>query len=253
MNQDVLLADFAPGPRRNGARSSTRIIGAGMTLCVYALLALFALLPPVITPQPDPQALKTIVMLLPSPPKTRTERTAPFLAPLIKPHAENIAPPDFTIALAAPPAPAALPAAEPLSTPLLGGKPSGNGASAGSANGTNGNGNAVSGCFDAAWAQAVTDRIGKFFRHPRSSSGRDLTGIVMVDFTVHRGGWVENVEIGKSSGNDRIDRVASEMVRRASPVPRIPDRMHTDQARVELPMNFGVEGATFQPSPNTCE
>jgi len=252
MNQDVPLADFAPGPRKSGVRPSTRVTGAGLTACVYAVVALIALLPPPL-PQPDMPALETITILLPSPPKPKTERTAPFLAPLIRPHAENIAPPNFTVASAAPPAPAPLPAIEPLPTPLLGGKPSGGGASAGSENGTNGNGDIASGCFDAAWAQAVTDRIGKFFRHPRSSGGRDLTGIVMVDFTVHRGGWVEDVEIGKSSGNDRIDRVASEMVRRAAPLPRIPDRMHTDQARVELPMNFGVEGATFQPSPNTCQ
>jgi protein TonB len=252
MNQDVLLADFARGSRNGGARSSTRAAAAGLTLCVYACLALLALLPSSL-PQPDMPALETITILLPSPPMTKTERTAPFLAPLIRPHAQNIAPPDFTVASITPPAPAPLPAIEPLSTPLLGGMPSGNGAAAGSAHGTNGNGDAASGCFDAAWAQAVTDRIGKFFRHPRSPSGRDLTGIVMVDFTVHRNGLVEDVEVGKSSGNDRIDHVASEMVRRAVPLPRIPDRMHTDQTRVELPMNFGVEGATFQPSPNTCE
>ena len=252
MNQDVPLADFAPGPRKGRVRSSSRAISAVLTTCLYAVLALIALLPRP-APQPEMPTLKTITVLLPSPPRTRTERTAPFLAPLIKPHVENIAPPNFTIASIAPPAPAPLPAIEPLPTPLLGGKPSGTGASAGSANGANGNGDAASGCFDAAWAQAVTNRIGKFFRYPRSNSMRILTGIVMIDFTVHRGGWVEQVEVGKSSGNDRIDQVAYEMVRRAAPLPRIPDRMHTDQARVELPINFGVEGATFQPSADSCK
>lgn len=249
MNHDVRLADFAPGRPQSDARTSTRVTGAALTVCVYGCLALLALLPSPIS-QPNLPVLKTITILLPSPPRTRTERTAPFLAPLIRPRAENIAPPDFTVASAAPPAPAPLPAIEPLSTPLLGGRPSGSGASAGSANGTNGDGDAVSGCFDAAWAQAVTNRISQFYR-PRSLRG--ATGIVMMDFTVRRSGWVEDVEVGKSSGNDRIDRVAYEMVRRAVPLPRIPDRMHTDQARVELPMNFGVEGAIFQPSPNTCQ
>lgn len=82
---------------------------------------------------------------------------------------------------------------------------------------------------------------------------RGATGIVMMDFTVRRSGWVEEVEVGKSSGNHSLDHAAYEMVRHAAPVPPIPNRMHTDQARVELPINFGVEGATFQPSADSCQ
>jgi len=42
MNQDVPLADFAPGRRKSGARPSTRVTGAGLTACVYAVVALIA-------------------------------------------------------------------------------------------------------------------------------------------------------------------------------------------------------------------
>jgi TonB family protein len=248
MNQDVPLADFTSGPRNGGAQTSSRVIGVSLTVCLYALMALLALLlPPSL--QSDVPTLETLAILLPDPPGKKADLPLPaFFAPLIKPHAESAALPDFTVASATLPSPILVTPPTIQTSLLIGGAPTGTGAS-GSANGTNGNGDATSGCFDAAWAQAVTDRIGQFY-HPRSTHG--AIGIVMMDFTVRRSGWVEDVEVGKSSGNDHLDRMAYEMVRHAAPLPRIPNRMHTDQTRVELPMNFGVEGAIFHPAPGTC-
>jgi protein TonB len=250
MNQDVLLADFAHGPRKGGASPSSRAIAAVLTASLYVLLFLLALIQP---PRAREIALsETTAILLPDAP-AKADRPAPPLLPmpLIRPRVESIAPPDFTVATLTPPSPVPLPAIAPLSTPLLGGVPSGTGASAGSGNGAIGTGAAASGCFDAAWARAVRDRIGHFYHYPRGARG--ARGIVMMQLTIHNSGRLELLKIGASSGNKWLDREAYEMVRAAAPLPHVPDRMHAVRVKAEMPINFGVEGASFSPTPDSCE
>ena len=250
MDQNVSLADFVRASSIGSAAPGTRWKAGGLTLLLYAGLALLALLP---SPAPPEETVKiSFATLLPAGPREKTTRPpAPYLAPLIKPRAESLSPPDFTVAPATPPAPAPLAATATPVSPLSGGATDGDSASAGSANGVSGNGADASGCFDAAWARAVTDRVGHFYRYPRNANG--ATGIVMVHFTVRRSGRLDMLEVGKSSGNDLLDRVAKEMVRHAVPLPRLPDRMHAEKVTVELPIDFGIEGATFQPTPGTCQ
>lgn len=256
MNQIVPLAQFASDHRPASVRPisvrpSNRVIGAGLTACIYACFALIALLPPPLPP--DILTLtETTVRILPDMP-SKMDRPTPPPVPvrLLRPHVESIAPPDFTVASVTPPSPAPLPAAAPLPTPLLGGNPSSPGESAGSANGLIGTGNAVSGCFDAAWARAVRDRIGKFYRYPRAAKG--TRGVVMMQFTIHASGRLEMLKVETSSGNKWLDREAYEMVQAAQPLPHVPDRMHATRVMAEMAINFGLQGVNFPGSPNTCE
>jgi protein TonB len=249
MNADIPLAQFARAHRPYEA--SSRAMAGALTALLYGLLALLAwLLPP---PSPPKVTLPEITaILLPDTPRKMTAPPPPpFLARLIKPHAETVAPPAFIVASAPPtPAPAQLPASAATASPLAGGAPSGtsagDGAVSGSANGANGNGKEFSGCFDAAWGRAVTDRVGHFYHYPRGTNG--ATGVVMIQFTVRRSGWLDTLKIGKSSGNDTLDRAAYETVRWALPLPAIPDRMHAERISVELPISFGAQG-NFQPTP----
>jgi TonB family protein len=250
MNQDGPLADFDRGRRKSGARKSSRAIAAGLTTCLYALMALFALLP-------QPMAAVTVlsettVMLVPDmPSKTDLPTPPPVPVRLLRPHVESIAPPDFTVATVTPPSPAPLPAIAPLSTPMLGGTPSGTGALASSGNGTVGTGGAVSGCFDAAWARAVRDRIGEFYRYPSSAMGAH--GVVMMQFTVHASGRLEMEKVATSSGNKWLDRAAYDMVHEAQPLPHVPPRMHAMRVLAEMAIGFGAAGVSFPGSPDTCE
>jgi len=250
MNQDGTLADFDRATEKGGARKSSRAIGAALTGCLYALLALIALLPP---PLPDTMILsETTVRLLPDmPSKTDLPTPPPVPVRLLRPHVESIAPPDFTVASVTPASPVPLPAIAPLSTPILGGAPSGPGASAGSANGIVGTGDAVSGCFDAAWARAVRDQIGEFYRYPPSAMGAH--GLVMMQFTVHTSGRLEMLKVATGSGNKWLDRAAYDMVREAQPLPHIPNRMHAMRVIAEMAISFGDSDVSFPGSPNTCE
>jgi len=251
MNQDVPLADFAHGPAKGDVRTSSRAISAGLTACLYALMALIALLSPSLPPDTVILSETTVRLLPDTPPKTDRPSPPPLPALLIRPHVESVAPPDFTVATITPPSPVPLPAIAPLSTPILGGVPSGTGASAGSADGTLGTGDGVSGCFDAAWARAVRDRIGHFYRYPRSAMG--TRGVVMMQFTVHASGRLQMVKVAASSGNKWLDRAAYDMVEAAQPLPHIPERMHAMRVLAEMAISFGNNGVSFPGSPNTCE
>ena len=131
---------------------------------------------------------------------------------------------------------------------------SGNGAvgQAASGNGTNGNGNGFSGCFDAAWARSVTDRIRRFFYYPQRARTEHVTGVVVVHLTVKRNGQLNQLEIGKSSGDASLDDAAYDMVKKAQPLPRIPDHMHVDMVDGELPIAFGITGV-FKTSTGSCK
>ena len=235
------LSEFSRrhGPMRTDQNS--RIAAGLLTGILYAFLAVLGWY---WSRAPVPaKTTEIIATLLPDVPAKRTvEPLPPFLAHLIRPHAEQPALPVFTIASGAPPqAPAPLAASAAKSSPMQGGT-AGNGpmGQAASGNGTGGNGGALSGCFDPAWMRAVSERVSQFFYYPSGALAVHRTGLVMVHFVVRRNGQVDKLQIGTSSGDEELDKAAIDIVRKAQPLPPIPDRMHADRVDGELPINFGV-------------
>jgi TonB family protein len=255
MNANMIapLAEFSRDHQPAGVRASSRLVAGILTAVLYALFAiLFSQRAFWGAPH---SAAEIIASLLPEAPRKKIAlQPPPFLAHLIRPRAETIAPPAFTVATDAPVAPALLPASAAKSSPLTGGEPAGIGVAgqAVSANGSNGNGTAFAGCFDPVWARAVSDRVGQFF--PKFGwvlLKQHRTGVVMVQFGVRRDGRLDMLKIGKTSGDRMLDDAAYNMVRAAQPVPAIPDRMHVDRIDVEIPIDFGTKGI-FQASAGNC-
>lgn len=247
------LSEFSHlhGPARIDNKSR---IAAGLLTGV--LYAFFALLAWYSSHASAPAKLTEITAtLLPDAPTKRVvEPLPPFLAHLIRPRAEQPALPVFTIASGAPPqAPAPLAASAAKTSPLLGGT-AGNGpmGQAASGNGTGGNGGALSGCFDPAWMRAVSERVSQFFYYPSGALAVHRTGLVIVHFVVRRDGKIDRLQIGKSSGDAELDKAAIDILRKAQPLPPIPDRMHTDRVEGELPINFGVRNFSGSATGGTC-
>jgi len=181
------------------------------------------------------------------------EPLPPFLAHLIKPHAEKAALPSFTIASGAPPqAPAPL-AATTKTSPMLGGT-SGNGpmGQAASGNGTGGNGAGLAGCIDPIWMRAVSERVRQFFYYPEDALAVHKTGVAILHFGVRRNGQIDRLEIARSSGDPELDQAALDIMRKAQPLPPIPERMHTERVDGQLPINFGVRRFTGGGTLGTC-
>jgi protein TonB len=167
---------------------------------------------------------------------------------LIRPPVQSISPPAFAVATEAPPAP--LPASAAASSPLAAGAGDGNG-QGGMADGRSGNGDRLSGCWDAIWAQAVRDRIKLFSHYPEAARASHVAGVVMVRMVVRHDGWLDLVEVRKSSGNPTLDRAARASVRKAQPLPAIPEHMHADKIDAEIPITFGPPAVT-NPSADSC-
>jgi TonB family protein len=218
---------------------SSRVTAGALTAVLYALFAALAWWSLTGVPAP-PVTIQITAALLPEVPHNRTIiLRPPALAHLIRPPVQSVSLPVFTIASAAPTWPAPLPASAARTSPLTGGT-SGDGVigQAGAGNG-NGGGNGAAGCLDAAWMQAVTDRVRHFFYYPPSALTMRSTGVVMVHFVVRQDGRLERLEVGKSSGDAVLDNAATDMVHLAQPLPAIPERMHADRVDAILPIYFG--------------
>jgi protein TonB len=110
----------------------------------------------------------------------------------------------------------------------------------------------LAGCLDAAWMRAVTERVRQFFYYPGAARAQHATGLVMVHFIVRSDGELDLVEVGKSSGEWSLDEAATDMMRKAQPLPPIPNHMHVDRIDAILPIIFGIKGLDLKPSPGTC-
>lgn len=248
------LSEFSRdhGPARADAYS--RVTAGLLTALLYALFALLAWWSLTATTAP-PATAEITASILPGVPKKRAiEPLPPFIAHLIRPHVEKPALPVFTVATGAPPqVPAPLPASAAKTSPLAGGT-AGTGpmGQAASGNGTGGNGDALAGCWDPVWAQAVTDHVRQFFYYPRAALSTRTFGVVYVHMVVQRDGHLSALDIGKSSGSDMLDEAAYRIVKAAMPLPPIPDRMHVKSVDAEMPINFGVRDFHDSPTIGSC-
>jgi protein TonB len=236
----TLLSEFhhrAPAARPD--RTSRAVAGllTAVLYALFALLAWWALMGP-----PARPARELVATLLP----TQKKRVAepPPLPHLLRPRADQLAVPAFTIAPDTPP-PAPLAATAAQTSPIAGGG-AGNGAGGG------GNGAGSGGCLDPLWMRAVTERVRQAFYYPDAALAARITGVVTLRFAVRRDGQIDRLEIGKSSGDAGLDKAALDIMRKAQPLPPIPERMHAERVEGELPINFGVRGFQSGSSAGHC-
>ena len=233
----------------------TRASGALLTLVVFAFFALLALWS-VKNVQMSSATAEITANLSPEIPKKRViELPRPFLASLIRPHAELPALPVFTIASAAPlQSPAPIPASATPSSPTRGGTAdAGPLGQAASGDGTNGNGFSLTGCIDPIWLRELSGRVNRHYYYPQTELSSHITGWVMVHLVVRRDGSLSSLEITKSSGVEALDEAAYDIVHSAAPFPPISDRMHVEQVDGKLAINFGVKGSGPIRQPPTCQ
>jgi len=242
----LTLAEFSRGHRLPPAQFSDRAAAFVLTAAIGGLFVLFATHRSLWMTPERPAPSEIVAELERDQPHKRVIPPPPpeFLAHLIRPRAEKPAAPVFTVASETLPAPALLPASAAKTSPLAGGTPAGNGTGpqSVSGNGTNGNGNGLSGCWDAIWARSVRDRVRPFFYYPRRARAQHVSGVVMVRLTIKRDGMLEAEDIYKSSGDSSLDEAAYDMVKKAQPLPRLPDHMHLDKVVGLFPIAFGTVG-----------
>jgi protein TonB len=251
---DTSLAGFPREHMRAQTSMSSRVAAGLLTVALYALLVFLADHRTIWMGSTHAMRREIITRLMPDPPPRRTPLPK-FLVHLIRPRPQSVAAPAFAIASDAPAGPALLPASAAKTSPMAGGVPDGPGTMSGqvgTATGNGGNGSQMSGCYDAAWAQAVTKRIGQFYYYPQQAAMHHIRGVVFVHFIVRQNGQLEMLEVGQSSGDRSLDNAAYDMVKKAQPLPAIPERMHADRVDARFPIGLGDMKAGYKATDGSC-
>jgi periplasmic protein TonB len=93
-------------------------------------------------------------------------------------------------------------------------------------------------CQDAAWARAVSNHVRRFF----PARQQQAAGVATAHLVIRRSGWLNELEIARTSGNATLDAAAYALLRKAQPLPRIPGRIAADRIDLQLPVAFGIAG-----------
>jgi protein TonB len=123
---------------------------------------------------------------------------------------------------------------------------------AASGDGTGGSGAGTSGCLDPVWMRAVTEKVRQNFYYPPPALATRTTGVVTVRFSVRHNGQIDRVDVRKSSGNAMLDKAATDIMRKAQPLPPIPERMQVARVEGDMPINFGVRNFDGNVSTGNC-
>ncbi|MGH6927532.1 MAG: energy transducer TonB, partial [Dongiaceae bacterium] len=78
----------------------------------------------------------------------------------------------------------------------------------------------------------------KHKKYPRRAKQRHWQGTVMLQFTIDRAGNVLDYRIRESSGHTVLDEEVEAMIRRAAPLPPVPEEMQSARLEFVVPVQF---------------
>jgi protein TonB len=91
------------------------------------------------------------------------------------------------------------------------------------------------------WSDLMMARLQQNKRYPQDARARHEQGVVMLSFTVDRGGHVLERSIAKSSGFAALDEEVLAMVKRAEPLPAFPPAIVQSEIHLTVPIRFRVQ------------
>lgn len=82
--------------------------------------------------------------------------------------------------------------------------------------------------------------LGQHKYYPQAARESGAEGTVRLYIVIDRGGHVLNVSVARSSGNTALDQAAMDMVKRAEPLPTMPDNLLRTRLAIILPVDYGL-------------
>jgi len=90
------------------------------------------------------------------------------------------------------------------------------------------------------YLDAVRRWVARYRKYPEEAVKQKQEGIVQLGFKFTRDGTVLDAWIEKSSGFPMLDQAALQMIRAASPIPKVPPQYQGDTLTLVMPENFRI-------------
>jgi len=94
--------------------------------------------------------------------------------------------------------------------------------------------------LDPSWQSLLLKHLQQFKNYPSSARERSEQGVVLLAFTIDRGGHVQSRRIVKGSGFADLDAEVLALVERAQPMPAFPPSMTEDHLDLTVPIRFSL-------------
>ncbi len=178
----------------------------------------------------------------PPPASPRAAAPAP-VTPVINAVATAEPPAPDAVVVASAPEPAS-PTSAPAATTVTATASTTTVASAGHTGGDTGATTGVAGAAqrggEASYFGKLKAWLNQHKKYPVAAKKEKQQGTVTVTFTIDRNGRLLASRVEKSSGNTVLDNAALELLRKASPLPRMPETMPQAQLVVTLPVEYSL-------------
>lgn len=92
-----------------------------------------------------------------------------------------------------------------------------------------------------SWQNSVMLQINRHKRYPAAARSQDMQGVVRVRILIDRGGRLMTSEVVGSSGSALLDEEALEILKRASPLPRLPVGVQGETLSLNIPIRFRIK------------
>lgn len=90
----------------------------------------------------------------------------------------------------------------------------------------------------ARYTQLISNWNQKFYVYPKELRAQGIKGDAIIRISIDRRGNLRYYELEKSTGNELLDKAAINMVRRANPMPAVPDDITGEMRDFLIPVNF---------------
>jgi TonB family protein len=104
---------------------------------------------------------------------------------------------------------------------------------------------------ESTFMSELSQHIARFRYYPASASVLNIQGTAMVSFTLTRDGSLLDPSIVKSAGDEDLDQAALETLKKAQPLPKIPESVTGDKLKFTLPMIYRLSKAAMARAADT--
>jgi periplasmic protein TonB len=96
---------------------------------------------------------------------------------------------------------------------------------------------------EADYFSLISAHLNRRKTYPTDAKKARQEGVVVIRFTVDRGGNISGASIKRGSGHALLDQATLQLLQRVAPLPRMPASMPRDSVTLSLPIDYSLRTA----------